>query len=104
VTVPTCSAALDHTSAGESGVSLEELKIDKGNWRATNTSKSVLECYNTEACKGGKSGAPDYCDTGYAVMGPYCSVCEEGYSATLAHTCKRCSGSDQTIILVVAIV
>ena len=33
-----------------------------------------------------------------------CSVCEKGYSATLAHTCKRCSGSDQTIILVVAIV
>ena len=71
--MPTCSAALDHTSAGESGVSLEELEIDKGYWRATNTSKSVLECYNTEACKGGKSGAPGYCDTGYAVMGP----CEE---------------------------
>ncbi|CAN0255509.1 unnamed protein product, partial [Ascophyllum nodosum] len=85
-------------------MSLEDLDIDKGYWRATNRSKSILECYNVEACRGGKTGSPDYCDTGYAGMGPYCSVCEKGYSTTLAYTCKMCSGSHQTIVLVVAIV
>ena len=69
-TVPACSITLDHTSAEETGMSLEELDIDKGYWRATNTSKLILECYNTDACKGGKTRTPGYCDTGYADVGP----------------------------------
>ena len=68
--VPTCSAALDHTSADQDGMSLEELDIDKGYWRATNRSKIILGCYNTDACKGGKTGTLGYCETGYAGMGP----------------------------------
>ena len=51
-------------------MSLEELDIDEGYWRATNTSKTILECYNTDACKGGKTGAQGYCDAGYADTGP----------------------------------
>ena len=44
---------------------METLEIDKGYWRATNTSTLVLPCYNTEACVGGITGSPGYCDDGY---------------------------------------
>ena len=33
-----------------------------------------------------------------------CSVCEKGYSSTLAFTCKKCSDSNTTTVLTVAIV
>ena len=33
-----------------------------------------------------------------------CSVCEKGYSSTLAFTCKKCSDSNTTTMLTVAIV
>ena len=67
---PTCSAVLDHTSAKVAGILLEELEIDNGYWRATSTSKLIFKCYNTDACKGGKTGTHSYCDTGYADKGP----------------------------------
>lgn len=60
-----CVPQLEHaTSAGE-GVTVETLEIDKGYWRATNTSTLILPCYNTEACVGGITGSSGYCDDGY---------------------------------------
>ena len=33
-----------------------------------------------------------------------CSVCEDGYSSTLAFTCNECSGSSRIALLVVVVV
>eukprot|EP00903_Cladosiphon_okamuranus_P014374 g13345.t1 len=87
---PECDAPLAHTSADKGGLTLETLSIEEGYWRATNESDSILACYNPEACSGGPTG-PDSCAPGY--KGPYCAVCETGYSPSLAHTCTRCSSS-----------
>lgn len=65
---PTCSDALEHTSANEPGVTLKTLSVSRGYWRATTESTTILACYNTLACKGGQTGAEAFCDSGY--MGP----------------------------------
>lgn len=70
--VPECfellSEGLKHARSDEGNTTIEKLKIDKGYWRATATSKTILKCYNSDACQGGVTGAPDYCHRGY--MGP----------------------------------
>ncbi|CAM9340915.1 unnamed protein product, partial [Hapterophycus canaliculatus] len=67
------------------------LNIDKGYLRATNTSDIILACYNPDACSGGLTGSDGFCTSGY--KGPYCAVCETGYSPSPYHTCTRCSTS-----------
>ncbi|CAN0174738.1 unnamed protein product [Ectocarpus sp. 4 AP-2014] len=89
--VPTCEAPLLHTTANETGLTSETLSIDGGYWRATGESDNILACYNADACRGGVTGADSFCAPGY--KGPYCAVCETGYSPALAHTCTRCSSS-----------
>lgn len=43
---------------------METLKLDPGYWRATDTSKVILSCYNEDACEGGAT-VTDYCSAGY---------------------------------------
>eukprot|EP00752_Nemacystus_decipiens_P012380 g10972.t1 len=88
---PTCEAPLEHTTASEPGVTLETLNISRGYWRATNMSDNILACYNAGACSGGVTGSASYCAPGYT--GPYCAVCETGFSTSPGHTCTRCSSS-----------
>ncbi|CAM9817698.1 unnamed protein product, partial [Ectocarpus sp. 12 AP-2014] len=88
---PVCEEPLEHTTAEGPGVTVETLTIARGYWRATNQSEIILACYNPDACIGGETGANGYCSPGYT--GPYCAVCEAGYSSSLAHTCTRCSSS-----------
>lgn len=64
--VPTCDLPLDHTSAIGEGNTLESLRIDWGYWRATNESDRILQCYNTDACRGGETAADDFCASGYS--------------------------------------
>ncbi|CAN0563986.1 unnamed protein product, partial [Laminaria digitata] len=78
-------------TANKAGITLETLTVDAGYWRSTTESTTILACYNTAACLGGKTGAETFCDGGY--MGPYCSVCQIGYSPSLSTTCTRCSTS-----------
>lgn len=66
--VPECVELLKHAQSKEGNTTIEKLQIDKGYWRATANSKDILKCYNSDACKGGVTGAPDYCHPGY--MGP----------------------------------
>eukprot|EP00903_Cladosiphon_okamuranus_P020904 g19197.t1 len=99
--VPVCSTELDHSTSRGGSVSLELLEIDPGYWRATNTSEVVLACYNEDACLGGITGADDYCDQGYG--GPYCSVCSDGYTASLGFACTRCSGAWASIVVAVVV-
>lgn len=68
----TCSSALEHTTS-LSGATVETLQIEDGYWRATNTSKTVLQCYNAAACRGGQTGDANFCEGGYT--GP----CEEAF-------------------------
>ncbi|CAM9479810.1 unnamed protein product [Ectocarpus fasciculatus] len=99
--VPTCSRPLEHTTADESGVTFETLSISPGYWRATNQSDNILACFNADACNGGETGAAHFCDNGY--MGPYCAVCGDGYSPSLAHTCTRCSSSRRQGLMVATV-
>lgn len=62
---PTCSLPLAHTSASDSGSTLETLSVDKGYWRASKNSATILECYNTAACQGGETGTESFCENGY---------------------------------------
>lgn len=61
---PVCAGTPDHTTSLEALGTLETLKLDPGYWRATDTSKTILACYNEDACEGGTIVA-DYCSAGY---------------------------------------
>lgn len=58
-------AWVEHASSSGGVSTIKELKIDQGYWRATPTSTQILECYNSDAYKGGVTGAEDYCSEGY---------------------------------------
>lgn len=77
--VPVCAVVLDHSTSPAATGTLEELGLEPGYWRATNTSKIVRPCYNGDACVGG------------AVVAEYCS---EGYEGPCERSCVRwCSWS-----------
>ena len=63
--IPVCTELLDHADSQGGTATLETLLVDEGFWRATNTSRNVLECFNTKACRGGVTGDRDYCMAGY---------------------------------------
>lgn len=63
--VPMCSDVMEHTNSSGGSVTVEELWIEPGYWRASQTSTDILECYRADACLGGVTGAPGYCRTGY---------------------------------------
>ena len=62
---PACTEVMKHTKSTGGKTTIEGLTIDEGYWRATKTSRKVLACYNTDACKGGVTGVVDYCKAGY---------------------------------------
>lgn len=62
---PICLEKLDHSSAAGGNATIESLSIDRGYWRATNTSVNILACYNVKACLGGVTEGKDYCSNGY---------------------------------------
>ena len=74
--VPICTAAIKNTRSEGGDTSIETLKLDRGFWRATNSSRIVLACYKEEACVGGISGTSSFCLPGYE--GP----CENFYLIT----------------------
>lgn len=63
--VPLCIDQIDNSYSSGGNVTLETLTILPGYWRATNTSPNVLACFKAAACRGGITGTPGYCDTGY---------------------------------------
>ena len=81
---PTCmtlsEAGVEHATSKGGYTTIEELVIHKGYWRATNTSTNILRCFNTKACKGGLTGASDYCSRGYE--GP-CERSEQYHSKAI---------------------
>ncbi|CAN0102282.1 unnamed protein product, partial [Ectocarpus fasciculatus] len=63
--VPICVAQLDHTRSEGGDTTIETLSLDAGYWRATNDSINVLACYNEDACAGGMTDDPAFCQLGY---------------------------------------
>lgn len=66
---PICTSLLDagieHATSQGGTTTLEGLRIQRGYWRAINTSRNILKCFNTKACTGGLTGSPNYCSQGY---------------------------------------
>lgn len=104
--VPTCTEVFENARSDGANTSIEDIHIDQGYWRATETSRVILPCYNADACLGGVTGEADFCLEGYygpcktilkldgrasahkrARKGGYSSkLCEEGaFAAT--HVC-----------------
>lgn len=72
-----CSWVLDYTSSPEENGTLASLTLDSGFWRTSNNSQTILECYNPDACVGGKAeecGGVN-CRDGYCASG-YTGPCE----------------------------
>ncbi|CAM9398277.1 unnamed protein product, partial [Ascophyllum nodosum] len=103
---PTCTslsqAGIEHTKSSGGTTTVEQLKIDEGYWRATNTSTLVYECFNTKACGGGVTGALDYCLPGYE--GPYCSICSKTHVSGTSFSCRECSDRAIAITIVAILV
>ena len=62
---PICLDELEHSNSTGGSTTLESLLIERGYWRATNTSTNILACYNSDACLGGLTGEQGYCSKGY---------------------------------------
>ena len=60
-----CTEVLDHTDSQGGTATLETLVLDPGHWRATNSGRQIMACFNKDACGGGLTGKPDNCSTGY---------------------------------------
>ena len=99
---PVCFIVLDHSKSIGGQTTLEDISIEDGFWRATTTSKEILQCHNEDACLGGVTGSEGYCEVGYE--GPYCSICSEGYSESLSFSCRKCSEDSSDAILTSLIV
>lgn len=63
--VPACSEVMEHAVSPGGLVTLEMLTIEPGYWRATESSRDILACYNEDACLGGLTGEAGYCLEGY---------------------------------------
>lgn len=61
-TIPICTPAFEHTTSAGGSVNLQNLVLDKGFWRVTPVSRKALPCYREEACLGGITDSPDFCD------------------------------------------
>ena len=99
--VPTCTETLDHTESTGGNTTLDKISVVQGFWRATSTSREVLQCHNEDSCIGGVTGSSGYCEEGYE--GPYCSICSDGYSEHLSFSCRKCSEDNVDTIVVVTL-
>lgn len=66
------------------------LDVSSGYWRVDQVSATVLECAVSHVCRGG-TNTSSQCATGQS--GPYCSVCEEGYTQNQNGECYSCSSA-----------
>ncbi|CAM9462638.1 unnamed protein product [Scytosiphon promiscuus] len=62
--------------------------LEPGFWRTSNTSDTVYECPNEDACVGGAT-VETYCEDGF--KGPLCAVCENDYYPSGSYECLECS-------------
>ena len=80
------------------------IQVKKGYWRVSNYSDEVLKCKGNSiaACEGGSNGQYT-CSDGNE--GPYCTLCKDGYLATIDGTCRYYSGqSTSSLGFIIAII
>lgn len=63
--VPICEPMFEHTHGGGGETTIEGVMVERGYWRATTKIIHVFPCFKDDACLGGLTDAPDYCDKGY---------------------------------------
>ena len=71
------------TSCIEYGTTPASIPVDKGFWRTSSSSISVLPCEPAASCEGDAT-----CRRGHT--GPQCSVCLSDYSKNMDGLCERC--------------
>lgn len=72
------------------------MDLKPGYWRVGVEYDSILSCHVAEACLGG-SDPTTQCREGHT--GPYCSVCDEGYTMTTGGICVSCANGDSSIFV-----
>ena len=60
--VQLCEPVLEHTTSLAADGVLERLELEPGDWRSSNTSRDIRECYEAAACVG---GTHSLCASGY---------------------------------------
>ena len=78
-------------------------QLKDGYWRSTPTSTDVRSCSIDGACIGSSNNfTGDYCREGH--RGPYCSVCLEGFGASVSGLCEECEERTGSVFLFVVFV
>ncbi|CBJ33868.1 probable extracellular nuclease (ISS) [Ectocarpus siliculosus] len=75
------------------GATTRTLPVQPGYWRASLDSDYIRQCFNEDACQGGRivASEQEYCNAGYE--GPQCAVCASGYGRGVANACHLCTAS-----------
>ncbi len=84
-----CNICPDHAYCPGANV----ISVDSGYWRVNQVSASVLECPQRDPCLGGSNTSTQCAEGSY---GPYCSLCETGYTASRSGICYSCDDSSDT--------
>ena len=94
---------VDATATSASGVTIRDLPVQKGYWRAGLYSKDLLQCPAPDACKGSRSSAGKvsvddvYCEVGN--MGTLCAICAEGFKRlSQSKLCTECGAAGLAIL------
>eukprot|EP00981_Chlorochromonas_danica_P002442 scaffold471_cov318-Ochromonas_danica.AAC.33 len=83
-----CHVCPDHASCPGGAI----IDVDSDYWRYDENSDTIYQCRATGVCDGGTNTSTQ-CSTGQS--GPYCSVCEDGYTQDQNGVCYSCnSGTD----------
>ena len=85
-------AGMNSTSFGST---IFDIAVLAGYWRISNITDDVRECPVSKACLGGVKTSK-YCKEGHE--GPYCNLCEEGFSKDVFKMCQKCKASTQNIV------
>ena len=87
-----CDNIISGVEETKDGMSLEFLRLMQGYWRTNEKSTDIRECPVKEACIGGNE-INQYCRVGHE--GPYCNLCEDGYSKDVYGLCRECETFDK---------
>lgn len=84
--IPVCRGQIEHTVSAGGNTTLENLWIEPGFWRASNSSELILSCYNEDACLGGTTKEDGYCQDGYE--GPCERRCLQSFDTIRGHAAR----------------
>jgi hypothetical protein len=90
-----CDASKEGMNATRFGATLEEVPLLAGFWRISINTSDIRQCPVAEACVGGADPV-EYCREGHD--GPYCNLCEAGFSKDVFGLCQECQTSTTSII------